>query len=338
METTSIATKAKLTSAELGNLWVSFMEDSMAICVLQYFLQKVEDEEVRPHIEDALQLSQDHIQKISMMFEQENVPIPHGFTKEDVDINAPRLYSDIFFLIYLYKAAKQGMEGYSTFLSTSVRRDVVDYYSKCLSSFNLLHNQVLDTLLSKGVLVRPPYIPIPEKVDYVHKQSFLTGWFGQRRPLNSIEIGKLFYNIQRNMLGRGLILGFAQVAGSKDVRDFMMRGKEIADKHIEVFSSILSENDIAAPMIWDGAPTTSTKSPFSDKLMMFHITTIISMSVVHYGMGIGTSSRHDLGVHYTRLIAEIVQYLEDGANIMIENKWMEQPPLAPNRDELASNR
>jgi hypothetical protein len=34
-------------------------------------------------------------------------------------------------------------------------------------------------------------------------------------------------------------------------------------------------------------------------------------------------------------MAEYAQYAEDGANLMIENSWLEQPPTAPDRKELA---
>ncbi|WP_307273476.1 DUF3231 family protein [Peribacillus sp. V2I11] len=36
-------------------------------------------------------------------------------------------------------------------------------------------------------------------------------------------------------------------------------------------------------------------------------------------------------------MAEIVQYVEGGANIMINNGWLEQPPQTPDRrDQLAN--
>ena len=38
---------------------------------------------------------------------------------------------------------------------------------------------------------------------------------------------------------------------------------------------------------------------------------------------------------YNRLMVEIQLYSEDGSNIMINNKWLEQPPIASDRDKLA---
>lgn len=44
---------AQLASSEIGNLWVSFVNDSLVRCVLKYFLAKVEDEEIKVVLEQA---------------------------------------------------------------------------------------------------------------------------------------------------------------------------------------------------------------------------------------------------------------------------------------------
>jgi hypothetical protein len=195
------------------------------------------------------------------------------------------------------------------------------------------------TLLQKlGLYVRAPYIPMPEQVEFVHKQSFITGWLGDRRPLNAIEIMNLFFNLQRNAIGNALMIGFSQVARSKEVQAYFVRGKEIAAKHIEIFCSILREDDIPAAQTWDTESTASTIAPFSDKLMLFHALAMNSSGICYYGASIGTSQRRDIGAMYSRLMAEVAQYTEDGANIMINNAWMEQPPTAVDRDALVSNK
>nr|WP_299833924.1 DUF3231 family protein [uncultured Metabacillus sp.] len=47
-----------------------------------------------------------------------------------------------------------------------------------------------------------------------------------------------------------------------------------------------------------------------------------------------TSPRHDIATHYARLTAEIGKFSNGGAKIMIKNNWLEEPPKAPDRDEL----
>jgi hypothetical protein len=325
-----------LTSGEIASLWSSYMNDSMSVCVIQYFLEKVEDTEVRPVLEYALSLAQKHIQKVTEIFNKEQYPIPHGFTNEDVNLSTPRLYSDTFMLIYIQNMGKIGMNGYSMALANTFREDVMTFYKECLATSSALFEMASKVMLSKGTMVRAPRISIPSMIDFVKKQSFLTGWFGERRPLSAVEVGNLFFNIQRNALGRSLLMGFGQVAESKEVREFMARGKEISSKHIEIFGSVLTKNDLPTPSTWDATPTNSITSPFSDKLMMFHVVALIAAGIGHYAAGMATSMRRDLSVHYVRLTAEISAYAEDGANIMIENGWLEQPPLASDREALAN--
>jgi hypothetical protein len=38
------------------------------------------------------------------------------------------------------------------------------------------------------------------------------------------------------------------------------------------------------------------------------------------------------------MITEIVVLSEDGMNLLIENEWMEQPPLATDHEDLAKNK
>lgn len=118
---------------------------------------------------------------------------------------------------------------------------------------------------------RTPYIPIPN-MDFVKDQNFLGNLIGKNRPLQVTEIINHFANIRTNIIvGHTLAMGFGQVAQSKEVSKYMFRGKSIASKHIEIFSEILRKEDIPASADWDTGVTNSINSPFSDKLMMFHI-------------------------------------------------------------------
>jgi len=196
-------------------------------------------------------------------------------------------------------------------------------------------NRVVEVLLSKGLYVRPPYIAIPQNVDFVTNQNFLGGLLGKNRPLLATEILNLFANMRANVVGHTLAMGFGQVAQSKEVSKYMFRGKAIASKHIAIFSEILRKEDIPASTNWDSGVTTSTNSPFSDKLMMFHMTLMMASSIASYGAAISLSMRSDLAVSYIRLIAETLDTADEGANIMIDNGWMEQPPQAINHEALA---
>jgi hypothetical protein len=326
----------RLTASEISQLWSGYMNDSLSVCVLAYFLEKVEDTEIRPVIEYAFKKSKAHIQRLTSIFKEANIPVPYGFKEDDVNVNAPRLYSDPFMLNYINLMSNLELGLYSISVRFSARNDIHSYFSECLTESIQLDKKAKDVLLSKGLFVRPPFIQTPDQVDFVKQQSFLAGWFGDQRPLASLEIANLHANFQNNSIGKELLTGFSQAANSKEVGRYMVRGKEIAAKHMEVFGSALQADDLPVPMTWDACVTDSIISPFSDKLMMFQATAMNALGIGFYGTSVSTTLRRDLSVSYLRLTAEIAKYAEDGANIMIDNGWLEEPPLTSDRNELAN--
>jgi hypothetical protein len=233
----------------------------------------------------------------------------------------------------ILKQMGSGLAQYSLNLSNSARLDMCEYFTECLNESARLLNKATEVMLSKGTFIRAPFIPKPTMVEFVQKQSYLAGWFGHIRPLNVIEISNIYFNLIQNQLGRTLLMGFAQVAKSKKVHDYMIRGRDIANKHVEVFGSLLSVEFLPSASAWNTLPTDSTVAPLSDKLMMFHTSMLNAAGVGHYGISLGQSPRRDLAANYVRLAAEIGAYAEDGANI-VENSWLEQPPHAADRNTL----
>ncbi|WP_188455073.1 DUF3231 family protein [Virgibacillus oceani] len=326
----------QLTSAEHAQIWGAYQNASLTSAVLKYFDKKTEDGEIKPVIQDALALELSHLSKLKQIFEKENFPIPIGFTDNDINADAPRLYTDNFMLHYAIQMGQLGMVAFSTAIPMVTREDIYIFYSEGLRQYNEIHQKALLIALTKGLFVKPPAIPLLKEIDFVKKQSFLTGWFGERRPLTGMEITNLYSNMQRNNLGIATLTGFSQVAKSKEVKDYLVRGIEIAKKHVNVFSSVLSEGDIPTPSGSDSMVTQANEvSPFSDKLIMSHVTAMITLGIAFYGMSITTNIRRDLVTTYTRLSAEIALYSEDGANIMIDNEWLEEPPRMVDREELS---
>ncbi len=83
--------------------------------------------------------------------------------------------------------------------------------------------------------------------------------------------------------------------------------------------------------------STSTVSPFSEKLIMNLVTILNTQGITYIGHALATSARIDLATEYSKLIPEILQYGKEGTEILIERGWMEEPPHAPNRKELAES-
>lgn len=325
----------RLTAPELSSLWTQYMFETMSICFFKYALEHIEDKEILEIIQTALDLSEGHVQQIKTFLQGENYPIPKGFTEEDVNVKAPRLFQDPFYLYYLYIMTLQGLTGYALSVGTSIRADLRTYYITCNTETMKLFETIMDALLSKGLFSRPPVISPPEKNDFVKHQSFLSGWFGERRPLTAMEIGDITYNMNKMNMHVALKLAFGQVANSDKVRKYFTRGMEISNKHLGIFQQIFNEEKLNSPVSWQSLVTDSTVSPFSDKVMMYQIQLSTQVAIAFYGAALSVTSRRDLALQYGMLTAELAKYGEDGANLMIEKEWLEEPPRATDRRALS---
>lgn len=118
----------------------------------------------------------------------------------------------------------------------------------------------------------------------------------------------------------------------------MIRGSKIAEKHIQIFTKALLNNDIQSPISSDIAISDSTIPAFSDKLAMFHMSILTAAGSGNYATAAAASQRSDLIMNYERLSFEVAQYAKDGADIMIRHNWLEQPPGTKDKEQLAKKK
>ncbi|SDH02739.1 Protein of unknown function [Alteribacillus persepolensis] len=326
-----------LTSAEIGCLWTMYMNDSMSKCILAFMLEHLEDEDVVEAVKHAYDISQHHLDVLADIFETANWAKPVGFQAEDVNLHAPWLFSDAFCLTYINHMAKVGMITYSGFVAMSKRNNIRGLFSEALVKTNNLFNETTEIAENKELHATHPFIEIPQETDYIESKDYYSGLnpLKQKRPLNAIEISHLYTNIITNTVGLKLSMAFAQTSQSKEIQDFLLRGKGISNKHIKIFTDILLENDIAAPRLPDLSVSDSTTHTFSDKLIMFHMSLLNSAGTGNYATAAAASQRTDLAVNYERLSLEIGQYAKSGVDIMIKHHWLEQPPGTKDREMLA---
>lgn len=323
----------------MGKLWVAYTGNTMATCVLSYYLQHVEDRDIKKVVAKALKLSEKLVNNIRDIFMQEKFPVPIGFTSEDVNLGAPRLFADEFYLHYLKYTSKAGMSIYAIAIPPIMtRKDTRNLFIETFHETEKLINEVNDTLMKKGFYTPPPQIPIPEKVDFISKQNYLNGFFGDIRSLHALEIAHLYDDNENNTASKALLIGFSQVAKNEKVKKFMLKGKEITANHIEACSQMLNKEHLPTQPLLDDLVTTSNFAPFSDKLMLWHKIDMFSMKIRSYANAASLNGRRDLGVMHGRFMVDIGKYVQSGANIMIDHGWMEQPPKATNRKELTDNK
>ncbi|KRE99374.1 hypothetical protein ASG89_27830 [Paenibacillus sp. Soil766] len=325
----------KLTSAEMGKLWATYMGNSMSKCILNYYLQHVEDEEIKTLLENALKLCEELLKTTKDFFVKENFPIPNGFSEEDVNLGAPRLFEDVYYVHYLKYVCKAGMSIYNVAVPLVYRKDVQEFFIYCMNSTMSLMGQINDILMNKGLIIKPPIIPVPDRVEFI-QESFLNGFLGHVRPLHALEVAHLYDNIENNTTSKALIMAFSQVVKSEKIRKLFIDGKDLTHKSIEQYMEKLHNENLPSPSYLDHLVTTSTFSPFSDKIMLFHKIDMFSMKIRAFGNSAAVSGRHDMSALYAKSLVKIASFVEDAAKILIDNGWMEQPPFAVDRDKIAS--
>jgi hypothetical protein len=324
----------ELTCTEIGGLWGVFFQESMSTCFLIYFLHHLRDEDIIPLAQESLQISQGRLNKIKNIYLAENFPVPAAFSEGDLNLSAPPLFNDAFALSYIYMMNRLGMINFSYTASNNVRLDVLDFFTECIHTSSEMFGKAVKMMLSKGIYDRPPKMTYPKEIEFVQKESFLSGMIGNKRPLNAIELSEIFFNIERNYFSVLIMIGFAQVIKDKKLIDHIMRGKTLSENQISFFNNLLMKEDLLGTVTVNMEVTDSTLSPFSDKLIFSMINALNSVDISLISHAMSVSMRTDLTTQYTKIIAEVMLYAKDTFDILVQKKWLEQPPLVTNRSKL----
>jgi len=330
--------KLKLTSSEIGTLWGEYVNGTMTDVVNRYMFSIIEDESIKAIFEDAIRTFAKQKKQIVAFIENEGFPVPIGFTESDLNKNTKRLFTDIFCLNYLHIMTLHGLLGHTTSLGVSVREDLRHFYDSCDNDGKRMYHQTIELLLEKGDFQRDPYFYPAANPEYISSQDFTDGFFGKGRRLTAIEIISISFNLKKSIMAKTLSIGFSQVAQSKEVRKFLEDSEKTADDQIQSFSKIMHADNLPIPKSWETEVTTSADSPFSDKLMMYHIGFLFQAAQAYHGTGLASSMRTDLVTIYEGIILKNLMVTKKWFNIMVKNKWLEQPPLAPNRKEIAKEK
>jgi hypothetical protein len=333
LSTNELDESQPLTSVELGKLWATYMGNSMSSKILPYFLNNCEDEYIRTLLENGLALSLDFKKKIEAFYNEINFPIPAGFSDEDVNVGAPRLFEDQFYVHYLKYAAKAGLSLYAVAIPMVMREDVREFFVYCNTCTTILLGQINNVLFEKKLIAKPPMIPIPKQQDFIHNQDFLKGFAGEVRPLHALEIIHLYDNIENNTTSKALLLGFLQTVQDEKIKTLFKRGLDMTDKAVKQYMEKLQIEHLPTPAYIDHLVTTSKAPPFSDKIMLYHKVDMFSMKIRSFGNSLAVNGRRDLSFLYGRTLINIGLFVDDGANILIDRGWMESAPKAFDHDK-----
>ncbi|MCH1625611.1 DUF3231 family protein [Ferdinandcohnia quinoae] len=324
----------RLSSPEIGGLWSTYMQDSMTVCLLKYFLHHMQDNDIKPLLKKALNQTCFQLKQIEEIFLKEKIPIPDGFSDKDINLSAPPLFYDLFALTLLYSMSRMNMVNLSFITANVAREDVRIFFTNALKFSAEQYSEATSLMLEKGIYDRPPMIPYPSNVEYIEKQTYIFKSFGGKRPLNAIELTDIFFNVERNYFAVILCTGLLQVVKDKEITEYIKDGKQISEKQIKFINDLLMKEDLLGTVPLTMEVTKSTVSPFSDKFIVALFHSLNSIDITLIGHALSLSLRTDLATFYSKMIAEILLYAERGFTIMVNRKWLEQPPQSIDRQKL----
>jgi hypothetical protein len=317
-----------LTSSELGTLWNTYQQKTMILHMLEYFINKADDNEAKKIMTDLYGEVIPFIERIKGILQNEEAVVPIGFAFQDVNIDVPKLYENGFDIMFVRLIKKISMGMHTLNLTMSYREDIIMLYRELTSMTQKYYDYCTKYLLKKGLMARAPYVSMPKSVEFVKSTSYLSGLnpLSEKRTLNMVEVANIYHSIESNITGMQMILGFAQCTTDKEIKKYFSRGGELAKKIVEEMSAILLKDNIQVPATAGGNITDSILNPFSDKLMMYCVSLFCSFSMGGNSLGTAFSLRNDLPAKLAGYMKDIFDYAHDGARLMIKNGWLEEPP------------
>ncbi|MED3572285.1 DUF3231 family protein [Cytobacillus praedii] len=332
--------KNPISSSELGTLWLTYQEKTLILRVLDYFIHKADDQQAINIMGGLWQELDYYVKKIEGIFKSEGAAIPKGFTKEDVNLEAPNLYDNGFDIMFIRILKEISMGMYTINMNMAYRDDVMAIYEGLTAITQKIYKLSTLYLLEKGILTLPPNVTMPKSTGFIKSKDYLKGFklFGDKRSLNDIELGYLHHGIETNNIGMQLITGFAQCAEDEEVKQYFVKGMDLAKKQIKEYEQILLESDVQFSATSGSTVTSSTIAPFSQKLMMFCVYLLNSFGIVGGSFGAVFSLRNDVILKTSLFAKDVFFYANDGIKIMIKNGWLEEPPQVEDRTKIINGK
>ncbi|WP_273126769.1 DUF3231 family protein [Bacillus weihaiensis] len=325
-----------LTASEVATLWMTYQEKTMLQRFLEYFIEVSDDKEAKNIMTNTHSTIVKYVDVMKTIFEKEGAVIPIGFTKEDIHIGAPKLYDQMFDIMFLRMIKEISMGLHTLHLNMSYRDDLILLYKELTTFTQNVFHTCVEYLQVKDVLPRPPSVTMPKSVEFAKNTNYMSGLnlFSNKRALNTVEVSYIYHTIESNIFGMQMITGFAQVANEHEVKKYFIKGKELSKKIVTDYTQVLLQSDIQPASTWGAKATDSKISPFSDKLMMYCTSLFTSFGLGSNALGTSFSLRSDLPLLMTSTAKDIFTYGQDGGKIMARNGWMEQPPSMEDRNNL----
>ncbi|MFP7226537.1 DUF3231 family protein, partial [Priestia filamentosa] len=178
--------KNPISASELGTLWLTYQEKTMILRILEYFIEKADDQQAKNIMGGLWQELSYYVSKIKNIFQEQGITIPIGFTEADVNLEAPKLYDNGFDIMFVRILKEISMGMYTLNMNMSYQDEVMEIYEGLTSTTQKIYKSSTLYLLEKEILTRPPKVTMPKSSEFVESKNYLNGFnpFNKKRALN----------------------------------------------------------------------------------------------------------------------------------------------------------
>jgi len=315
-----------LTSSEIGYLWSTYILNSKSKYIIKYIVEKTIDKDIKLVMKKSFDLSNKIIIGIENIYRSAGHVIPHAFSEEDINLQADNLFSDTLWLAILKSFTTFGLSSYGSIMPKVARSDVKKLFTDALNETIVLSNNIDEIALNKGIFVRSPYIPIPKKVEFAKDKGIMGSFLAAKRPLDALEIGNVFNASNAVAIAESILAGLSQIVDNKKIKDHMKNGKKMLKEHKKTLDEILTKEELNIADLYNNHIQNTTTSPFSDRISLYFSISTTTDLINAYSFSQLSIIRKDIYLKFTQLSSELVLYLKEGTDILIDSGWLEEVP------------
>src|SRR5690625_3420550 len=170
-----------LKCGEVSHIWMGYQYESLHFCGITFFLQHVDDDPIREILEEGLLLTRKRMVQMEQLFTEYKQLLPKGFDVDsDVNLLAPRLFSDVLYLRYMMYTVQLELINYSLAYRDAMNDYVLHFYHQVITDSINLEFKAKNLAKEKGIYIPTPNIPKQLQNELVKKETFLAGWFGDK--------------------------------------------------------------------------------------------------------------------------------------------------------------
>jgi hypothetical protein len=318
----------KLTSVELGALWTTYHKKTMILRVLEHLIQHAEDNKAKSLMSGLYEKLEEKVAEMEIMMKNSGAAKPSGFTKEDLNENAPALFTNGFDVMFCRILKEISMGMYVLHTTISYRDEIINFYRELTEITHVYYRHFTDYLLKQDFLQLPITIKMPNTIDYITDTSYMKGTnlLGQKRQLNTVEYGLLQHSVEINLIGMQLMKAFAQCSNDKEVKQYFTKGQQLSEEILQGTEKTLVENNLPSPTVPGGLLTSSVEAPFSERLMLYCTYLLGGFSIGGQGFSSVFILRNDVIAKSAIYAKDAFEYTMEGAKLMMEKGWLEEPP------------